>query len=83
MRSHIQGRGMAPCPVRCHVWEGVGAVGPCTVRSNASCVMSGGTPPVDRQTHTSENITFPEFCWPAVKNMCVQQLVFSGQTINQ
>ena len=36
--------------------------GLCTVKSNASWVMVTWDP-VDRQTHMSENITFPRLCW--------------------
>ena len=40
---------------------------PCTVRSNASWVMvAWGHFPVDRQTDTNKNITFPQLRWWAV-----------------
>ena len=38
----------------------------CTVRSNASWVMVTLGPPVDKQTHTYENIIFPQFRWRGV-----------------
>ena len=37
--------------------------GDCTVSSNASWLMITWEPPVNRQTGTSENITFLQVCW--------------------
>ena len=55
------GQGMGGhCTVRSYVCGG----GPCTVRNNALYVMG---PPVDRLTHTTENITFPQLHSRAVK----------------
>ena len=39
--------------------------GPCMVSSNVSCVLR--TLPLNRMTDTTENITFPQFLWQAVK----------------
>ena len=40
-----------------------GVGGPCMVRANTLWLMT----PVDRQTLTSENITFQQSCWLAEK----------------
>ena len=45
---------------------GPGVGGLCAVSSNASWVIVTCEPPVDRQTHMSENITFPQICWRVV-----------------
>ena len=52
--------GRVPSPARSHVWWGS-----YPVRYNASWEMV--TSPMDRQTHTSENISFPLLCLWAVK----------------
>ena len=60
--DHQMSLAWGPCPMRSYVW------GTCTVRSNASWVMvTWDSPlPMHRQTHTSENITFPQVRWRAV-----------------
>ena len=56
---------------------GLGVGDSCTMKSHVGgslygevqCVMCNGHmgPPVNRQTHTTENITFPQFRWRTVK----------------
>ena len=41
----------------------------CTVKSNTSWVMITWGPPVNRQTDTSKNFTFPQLRWLVVMGM--------------
>ena len=64
--------------MRFNVWRGgLGRVGPGgegegALYSEFQCIMGnshiGTPPPVDRQRHTSENITFPQLHWRAGTN---------------
>ena len=36
------------------------------MKFNASWVMVTLGPPVERETHTNEDITFPQLCWQVV-----------------
>ena len=47
---------------------GEGGLGPCIVRSYTSWVMVSWGPPCG-QTDMTKNITFPQLCWRAVKNI--------------
>ena len=47
----------------------------CMVMSNASLLMVIFDSPVNRQKHTIENITFPQFCWQAVNMVIFKRMV--------
>ena len=62
-----QGSG-GPCAVmsKLNKFKHVGGGGPCMVRSNTSCIMVTWGPPVSKHTYMTENITFPQLCYPEV-----------------
>ena len=72
VRSHVWARagarGSLYSEVPCLSGIRAGTGGPCMVRSNASWVMvAWDRLPLSRMTDMSENITFPQLRWRAVK----------------